>query len=375
MSQDDTIRIGVVGVGGIAQHQHIPGYLRCPNVEITALCDINDDLLRPAGEHFGVERLFTDYRELVALEELDAVDICTSNDMHHPVAMAAIAEGKHVFCEKPLALNYTQAREMYEAAKKAGVKTGVGFTHRLTPASRYAQRLVSSGALGDIYHVIAIYSSGAANFAERPIRWRNIRAKSGTGVLCDLGSHMIDMMRWWMGEEITSVAAQTRTFVKKRRVAATGEILEVDVDDASCFLADFEGEAMGTFINSRVFTAKGFDQRVEIYGYNGALLYDQRKPYELELCIGREMRELFALPWGIEKKQFYATVPVPRELRDKCTPDNPPRLTLSPDFVGALRGEAEMEPTFHEGMKVQEVVDAVWISAQERRWVDLPLPG
>jgi predicted dehydrogenase len=189
---------------------------------------------------------------------------------------------------------------------------------------------------------------------------------------------MVDMTRWWLGEEITAVCARTRTFIKQRRVRGTGEWADVDVDDASSFLADFEGEAIGTFIHSSHFTARRFDQRVEVYGSQGAILYDQSRPYELGVCVGQEMRDLcsgfgFYDPgWGVHRREGpYPVISVPRELRDRWSPNQPPLLTLTPDFIAALRGQDAFLPTFHEGMKVQEVLDAALISAEERRWVDL----
>jgi predicted dehydrogenase len=369
------IHVGIVGVGGIAQHQHLPGYFRCEDVEITALCDINEDLLKSVGEKYGVSYLTTEYHELVELGSLDAVDICTSPNMHHPVAMAAIEQGRHVFCEKPLALNYKQARQMHEAAEAAGLKTGVGFVHRVTPAARLAHQILSAGDLGDIYHVIAIFSSGSANFADRPMSWRKIKANAGAGPLFDLASHMVDMTRWWLGQEITAVCAQTRIFVRERRWPESDELAEVETDDASTFLADFEGGAMGTFINSNVFTGRGFDQRVEVYGSRGAILYDQARPCALRVCIGQEMLQLSSA-WGIgrRKEEPYPIMPVAEELKDRWTPDELPQRTLNPDFIAAIRGQDAFLPTFHDGMKVQEVLEAALISAETGRWVKLPLP-
>ncbi len=384
MEKTQRIRVGIVGVGGIAQHQHIPGYLRrCENVEIAALCDVDEARLQAAGEKYGVSQLTTDYRELVQFDNLDVVDICTWPNMHHPVAMAAIAQGKHVFCEKPMALTYPLAREMYEAAQAAGVKTAMGFTHRVTPAARMAQHLIASGKLGDIYHVTAIYAMGWANFEERPMTRRRTKAVTGGGPLFELGPHIVDMVRWWLGEEITAICAQTRTFVKQRRWPEDGKLADVDVDDASAFLADFEGGGMGTFINSGVFTGRNFDQRVEVYGSRGALLYDQGRPYELRACVGQEMLELcsgygiYSADWSLYRtEEPYPVIPVPQEfMGGRAAPwERPPTQTLTPHFIAALRGEeAPLLPTFYEGMKVQEVLDAVLLSADERRWIDLPI--
>jgi predicted dehydrogenase len=157
----------------------------------------------------------------------------------------------------------------------------------------------------------------------------------------------------------------------------------VDVDDASAFLVDFEGGGMGTFINSGVFTGRNFDQRVEVYGSRGALLYDQGKPYELRACVGEEMLELcagygiYSSDWGLYRtEEPYPVIPVPQAfMGGRAAPwERPPTQTLTPHFIAVLRGEeAPLLPTFYEGMKVQEVLEAVLISADERRWVDLPL--
>lgn len=367
------IRVGIVGCGGIAQSQHIPGYLRTENVEIAALCDVNESLLATVGEQLGITQLLTDYRTLVSLPELDAIDICTAPDSHFPIAQAALEAGKHLFCEKPLALSYPHARQLYETAQAAGVITGIGFVHRVTPAARLAHQLVSSGALGEIYSAMAIFSAGGANYAAQPMRWRNQKSVAGSGALFDLGSHMIDMVRWWLGQEFTSVTAQTRIVVPQRRWP-NGEMATVDTDDTSTMLANFEGGTMATFVNSFAATGRGFDQRVELYGSNGALIYDQATPNELAVCIGEEMLALSAAA-GVDrrKKEPYPLMRVPEPLRDRWWTGGGSTRSLTPDFVAAIRGEDAFLPTFYEGMKVQEVLDAALLSVAQEKWVKLPL--
>ena len=369
-----TIRVGVVGCGGIAQSQHIPGYMRTADVEVAALCDVNEALLNQVGDQYNVPLRTTDYAELVARPELDAVDICTAPDSHFAIAMAAIHQGKHVFCEKPLALSYAEARQLYEAAQAAGLVTGIGFVHRVTPAARLAHQLISEGALGEIYSLMAIFSAGSANYADQPMRWRNQKAVAGAGALFDLGSHMVDMTRWWLGQEITAVCAQTRIFVPQRRWP-NGETAAVDVDDASTMLANFEGGAMATFMNSFAASGRGFDQRVEVYGSNGALIYDQATPTQLAVCIGAEMLKLSA-DAGMErrKKEPYPLLSVAENLRDRWWTGGGATRSLTPDFIRAIRGETDLFlPTFYEGMKVQEVLEAGLRSVELESWVKLPL--
>ena len=377
------LRIGIVGIGGIARGQHIPGYQLCDDVEIIALCDVNEATLARAGADLDVEHLTTDFEELVRMDDLDAVSVCTYPNTHHAVTMAALAAGKHVFCEKPLALTYPLAREMYETALNTGVKTGIGFTHRLTPAAQLAHHLISTRALGDIYHISATYSMGVPGFADREIAPRFTKAVTGGGPLFELGPHMVDMVRWWTGLEITSVCAQTRTFINRRRDADTGAWIKVDIEDAATFMTDMEGCTTALFSHSSAVSGRNFDQRAEVYGSKGALLYDQARPYEVRACIGREMVELCAdygiydPLWGLHRQEEpYPVIPVPRRFVNTIprTREGKPLRSFIPDFVASIRGEEPpLLPTFYEGMKAQEVLDAVLISAAGRRWVDLPL--
>ncbi len=377
------LRVGIVGVGNIARGAHIPGYLLCDNVEIIALCDTSETALTTIGAQLGVTCLTSDYRELINTPNLDIVDVCTYPNTHHPVTMAAIAAGKHVFCEKPLALTYPLAREMTQAALQAGIVTGVGFTHRLTPAAHLAHHLIAKGALGDIYEIAAVYSMGFADFADRATQPRHTKAVTGGGPLFELGPHMVDMVRWWTGLEITSVCAQTRTFIRQRRNAISGATEKVDIEDSATFMCDLEGCATALFRHSSAVTGRNFDQRVEVYGSKGALLYDQAHPYELRACIGHDMIELCAgyglydPLWGHHRQEEpYPVIPVPRKFIDAVpgARQGKPVRSFIPAFVETVRGtEQPLLATFSDGMKAQEVLDAVLISAEERRWVDLPL--
>jgi predicted dehydrogenase len=378
---DSALRVAIIGTGGIARGQHIPGYQLADNVEIVALCDVDTATVRDVGKKLGVERITSDWRDIVEADDIDALSICTYPNTHHEISMAALAQGKHVFCEKPLALTYPLAREMAAAADQAAVKTAVGFTHRLTPAAYLAHHLISTGALGHIYQVVAVYSMGSAGFPDRPATERATRAVTGGGPLFELGPHMVDMVRWWTGKEFVSICAQNRTFVKQRRRAETGEWIPVDIEDASTFLADLEGDTMAVFSHSRAITGRNFDQRVEVYGSTGALLYDQARPYELRACVGEQMVNLCAgyglydPMWGIYRQEEpYPIIPVPRHFIDALpgAREGKPVRSFVPAFIDSIRGaETPDLPTFHDGMKAQQVLDAVLESAEGRRWVDV----
>jgi predicted dehydrogenase len=381
MTEQQTLRVAIVGTGGIARAQHIPGYQLAENVEIVALCDANMDTLRATGQKLGIDRLTADWREIVDAGDIDAISVCTYPNTHHAISMAALAHGKHVFCEKPLALSYPLAREMAKAAESAAVKTAVGFTHRLTPAAHLAHHLISTGALGEIYQIVAVYSMGHAGFRDRPATERATRAVTGGGPLFELGPHIVDMVRWWTSKEFLSICAQNRTFVKQRQRVETGEWIAVDIEDASTFLADLEGDTVAVFSHSSAITGRNFDQRVEVYGSTGALLYDQARPYELRACVGEQMVNLCAgyglydPMWGIYRQEEpYPIIPVPRRFIDALpgAREGKPMRSFAPDFIASIRGaETPVLPTFHDGMKAQAVLDAVLESAADRRWVDL----
>lgn len=375
------LSVGVIGLGGIARGLHIPGYRLCENVALAALCDVDPETLARVGAEEGVTRLTTDYRELLADPDIDAVSICTWPNTHHAVSMAAIAAGKHVLCEKPLAMDATQAREMRDAARSAGLVSAVGFTHRLTPAAHMAHDLISEGALGEVRQVSAVYSFGWPNVNSRPWSPYDSKALSAGGALYGLGVHIIDMVRWWTGQEITAVCAQSRTFEPRRPIEGTDDWRDVDVEDTATFLADLSGGGMATFSQSYVRTGVDFVQRIEVSGSEGALIYDQARPYDLQVCIGERMANIcagygiYAPMWGTHHPEtLFPLVPVPQVYRDAVpgARNGHPLRTFEPAFVNAIRGlDAPLLPTFEDGFRAQCVLDAVARAWEERRWVEV----
>ena len=188
------IKVGVIGTGGISG-VHLGGYSRNPNVEIYALCDINEKNLAKRAEEYKVSRTFTDYRELLALKELDAVSVCTWNSAHAECAIAALRAGKHVLCEKPMALNTAQAQEMEKAAKENGKLLMIGFVRRFGNDCAVLKDFIDSGSFGEIYYAKAQYLGRKGC----PGGWFGDKSRSGGGPLIDLGVHVIDLCRYLMG--------------------------------------------------------------------------------------------------------------------------------------------------------------------------------
>jgi predicted dehydrogenase len=376
MAEPKPLRVGIIGAGGIARGYHVPSYQRCENVRVVAACDVSEAALEAMREQHGVERLCRDYDRLLEMDDLDLVSICTSNDMHYAVAMAAMEKGFDVYCEKPLALTYAECCAMYETAQARGLRTGVNFSHRRTPASRLAKEIIDSGALGDIYHVSAIYAGGGTGYASRPGSWRNVREKAGYGGLGDMGSHVIDMVLWWLGCDVVSITGHTRTFVPERMARDTGLPMKVTTEDHGSMLLNYSNGAAGYLCGSYTFTGRGYDQRIEVYGSEGGLLYDQQRGHELQVHLAPEYLERYVVSrQGGTRDTPYSTILVPE--RHLGIIDGAPgaRRTVLMDFVDDYRadGPFSFSPGFYEGVRVQEVLEAGRCAEETRSWVDLPL--
>ncbi len=284
----EKIKVGIVGTGRWADVVHAPGVKSHPRAELVAVCSPNRENVEAMARKFDVPHVFTDYRELMTLDELDAVAVVTTHATHYPICMAAIQRGLHVFCEKPLGMTYAETRELHAAAEGAGVKHMVAFTCRWLPHAIRVKQLLDEGYVGRVYHVNVNKMAGYAG-AEAPRRWRFDKSLAGAGVLADLGSHMIDLARWYLGE-IRSVCADAPTFIHQRRDPNGTAMLPCEVDDAAAFIAQFESGAQGVFHISWV-AHRGRNQTVGICGEAGTIVFDaDPEAWELSL-LGSQVPE------------------------------------------------------------------------------------
>jgi predicted dehydrogenase len=344
----------------VAVGRHLPAYAEARAsgaAEIVAVCDIDRERARSVAADWGAPLVCDTEAELLALPAVDAVSICTPNDRHFPQAMAALAAGKHVMCEKPLAMTLDEARQMQAAA--AGVVTGVNFRYRWIPAARFVSDLVAAGALGRIYHGVFHYFNGWLADPNAPAAWRTMRAQTGSGALGDLGSHIIDLAALWLGEAVR-VRGDLTTYTPERPTPDGGR-LAVDVDDAASFTIDYQSGAVGQFLATRCALGRGNYQRVELYGSEGAVVYEfekaDRGADRVQLCLGRAQA----------RHGGYSTVEVsPEHLLGK--PSGPIL-----EFVAAIRAGRPAAPDFADGLRCQEIMTAVERSAAEGRTIALPL--
>ncbi|MGI5878509.1 MAG: Gfo/Idh/MocA family protein [Christensenellales bacterium] len=347
------VRIGLIGAGGIASGVHLPGIEAARGGKLTALCDIDEERLTAAAERYGIpeNRRFRDYRELIACPDVDAVDICTPNYLHAEMAIAATRAGKAVCVEKPIAMSVGEALRIRDAVKSAGVPSMVCFSNRFRSAVRFAKWIMDRGLLGKVANLYVEYLKSSAFIEGRRLEWRFIKDMAGTGVLGDLGSHLIDMARFLVGD-IDGVTAQTGILVKKRPKLDSDEIGEVETDDYCHFLAELSGGAAATFSISRCAMGNANSIKFEIYGSAGALAIDLNRPDELCVCLGDVDRITEGMHW----------VRVPARYRSN----------QMQSFIDIVRGEGDgLAPTIDDGVECQRVLDALVASSQERCWVDI----
>ncbi len=337
-----------------------------------------------AAARLGWTESATDWRAVVARDDIDLVDICTPGDTHAEIAVAALNAGKHVLCEKPLANSVAEAEQMVDAAERAraaGVRTMVGFTYRRVPAIALARQLVAQGRIGEVRHVRAQYLQDWIADPDAPHSWRLDKEKAGSGALGDIGAHIIDLTQFITEDRITEVSGQLATFVKERPVAsehsglsgtaAGGEMAPVTVDDAAVFLAKFTGGAIGVFEATRFATGRKNSIRIEINGDKGSLAFDFEDMNVLQLFDATE-------PAGTAG---FRRILVTEATHPYVAAWWPPGHGLGyehgfthqvVDLVTAIADGTDPTPTFADGLQVQRVLAAVETSSDTRQWQEIP---
>ncbi|UVS81972.1 Gfo/Idh/MocA family protein [Actinokineospora sp. UTMC 2448] len=330
---------------------------------LAVLCGRDAARTRDAAARLGWAAVETDWRAAVAREDVQLVDICTPGDTHAEIALAALAAGKHVLCEKPLANSVAEAEAMAAAAEAAaakGVRSMVAFNYRRVPALGLARRLVAEGRLGDIRHVRAVYLQDWLSDETAPMTWRLRKDKAGSGSLGDLGAHIVDAAQWVTGQNVSGVSAISETFVRNRPSdEGSGE---VTVDDAALFLARFSGGAIGSFEATRYALGRKNAMRLEINGSRGSIAFDFESMNELRFFDGDDAgaeagfrRILVTEP---EHPYVGAWWPPGHLLGYEHTFTH----EVS-DLLEAIATGSDPEPGFAEGLQVQRVLAAVEDSA------------
>lgn len=329
-----------------------------------------------AARRFGWEDSATDWHAALERDDIQIVDICTPGHLHAELAVAALAAGKHVIVEKPLANTVAEAELMAAAAAQArrrGIQSMVGFNYRRVPALAQARALIADGALGTIRQVKAAYLQDWLADEREPMSWRLRREAAGSGALGDLGSHVVDQLRFLLGAEVRSVAATTNTFVGQRRGADGPE--PVTVDDAAWATLHLDSGAVASMEVSRFATGRKNALQLEVYGSGGHLRFDLENLNELQYY------DAAAPPALRGSARVLVTEPVHPYLASWWPPGHilgwdHTFTSQAADFLAAVGAGRPPSPSFEDGLAVQQVLDAVERSAaQSGTAVDLPLPA
>ena len=375
-----TIGIGMVGyafMGG----SHSQAWRTVNNffdvglqAKMAAICGRNEANVSAAATKFGWASYETDWRALVAREDIGLVDVASPGNNHAEVAIAALEAGKHVLCEKPLANSVDEARAMVAAAESAagkGVRSMVGFNYRRVPAAAYAKQLVAEGRLGQIRHVRAVYLQDWILDPEFPLVWRLQKEEAGSGALGDIASHIVDLAQFITAQTVTGVSSLLETFIKERPLVASTEGLrgtgstergDVTVDDAALFIARLSGGAVATFEASRLAPGRRNGLRIEINGSKGSLVFELERLNELQVYFTDDEP-------GV---QGFRTIVV-------TEPEHPYLSAWWPaghiigwehtftheafDLLTAIEKGTDPAPSFADGLQIQLVLQAVEESA------------
>jgi predicted dehydrogenase len=341
-----------------------------PAPRMRAICGRDGEAVRSAAT-LGWEGYETDYARMIERDDIQLVDISSSGDTHHDFAVAALEAGKHVLCEKPLANSLEEAREMAEAAGRAGTVNMVCHNYRRVPAVQLAKRLIDEGRLGEIRLWRAVYLQDWLLDPAAPMTWRLRKETGGAGPLADLGSHLVDLAHFLVGP-IGEVVGTAETFIKERpREGAGAESPEMDrvtVNDAAAWLARFENGAMGTFEASPLVPGRKAKESFEINGSKGSVVFDLERMNELDAYFedGDPEAAGFRTILVTEPGHPYAEGwwPLGHTLGYEHT-----FVHTVKDLLDGVRADENPGPTFEDGYRCQAVLDAVQRSVEERGWV------
>jgi len=320
-----------------------------------------------AAEKLGWQESSTAWREVVARDDIDVVDICTPGDSHAEIAIAAAEAGKVVFCEKPLGNTVAEAEAMLAAVERAGVLHMICHNYRRAPAVALAKRMIEAGEIGDVRHYRGVYLQDWIVDPESPRVWRLEKSRAGSGALGDIASHSLDLARHLVGE-IAEVSGLLETFVDERPLEDGSGRGVVDVDDAALSLVRFENGAIGSIEGSRFCPGRKNFNRFEINGSRGSLAFDLERMNELEVYSesGPDSGFRTILATDESHPHVEAWWPPGHMLGYEHTFTH----TVF-DLLRAIDSGELPQPNFEDGLRNQRVLDAIERSSRTRRWEEV----
>lgn len=379
-----TLNVGLVGYKFMGK-AHSNAYRKIgmffdPPADICmkAICGRDEEWVAESARKFGWETHETDWHKLINREDIDVIDITSPSNVHKEVAIAAAEAGKHVFCEKPLALNVTDAREMLAIARKCGIKHQIGFNYRFAPAVLLIKKMIQDGKLGEIYHFRGEYLQDYIIDPLFPRVWRLDKEVAGSGSHGDLGAHVIDLARFLVGD-FTKVIGMSKTFIKERPAVERMQGLSakasdltatapVTVDDATAFMTEFENGALGLFEATRFAAGHKNALTFEINGSKGSVIFELERLNELQY-FSRDDEE------GL---QGFRTIGVTEGSHPYISHWWPAGHIIGYEhtfvhelyaFIDAIANDTNTSPDFEDGVKCMQVLDAVDLSIENNAWV------
>ncbi|MBD2802506.1 Gfo/Idh/MocA family oxidoreductase [Xenorhabdus sp. M] len=368
------IRIGLIGTGYIGR-AHAIAYAQAPAVfplKGRLICDMIADISAERAceqaKMLGFRRSTGNWHELVSDPDIDVVDICTPNFLHKEMALEAIRHGKHVYCEKPLALNSAEAKQMVEAAARAGVKTLIGFNYMKNPTAQLAKEIIANGEIGDVVHFYGTHNEDYMADPLSPIHWHCFKEQAGLGALGDLAAHIINMAQYLVGDIVT-VCGDMETVVKVRPEKMGSSLLvPVENEDQAHAMMRFNTGAMGIIETSRVACGRKMGLSYVVTGTKGTLSFTQERMAELQFYRHDDP----------VNRQGFKTILVGPEHPDYiyfCQSAghgigfNDQKTVEVRDLINGIAQGQDIWPDFTEGWKVSRILDAILCSYQEKRWV------
>lgn len=382
MKNKQELKIGMIGYNMMGKaHSHAyrdaPFYFDKEVIPVLqSIAGRNEEKVKKAANQYGWNSYESDWKRLIDRQDIDVIDISTPNNTHAEIAIAAAEAGKHIICEKPLALTLAESRKMLESVKKNKVTHMICHNYRFAPAVQYAKQLISSGRLGQIYHVRATFLQDWLMDPNLPLTWRLQKEKSGSGTLGDLGAHTIDLARFLVGE-FSEVTGMMDTFIKERPLGTmtsnlksdvtSDETGEVTVDDATAFLARFANGAMGTFESSRFARGNRAGNRFEINGENGSIRWDMENLNNLQVYLEEDepgLQGFKTINCTEEEHPFAGNYwPAAHILGYEHT-----FVNLISTFLDGVSNNENPVPNFEDGVRNQAVLEAVDHSVQSGKW-------
>lgn len=361
----ERLGVGVLGAHSWAEKAHLPGYAANDRVELVGICDVIQERAEAMARLFRIPFATSDPEALLARDDIDMIDVCTPTDTHLPLSLAAIAAGKHVLCEKPLARNAQDAHRAAEEARKRNVRTRLGFTFRYSPAIRAIQSWIADGTLGDIFHVHGLEQNSQFLDPEFPLRQVPADVDTSRMIpssIVGYGSHLVDLVRWCAGE-LEWVVGSMHTYVPERLVRGYEGKVRLPIDDGTVALVEFASGAQGMLQTSYVAIGNYPGIELRVYGSKAA-------------AVARLVTE-----GGIAETLHFATaedvefraVELPLEAFPPGTSLQTPWAelyyrNLVRHFVDEILDDGPEECTFLDGAKSQEIVDAIAASHERRAW-------